>query len=116
MDKMNIFQSCLKDKNKIEVNFNVGCDVLVNPRSSSANPLELMKAFDDNSKEYQIWRSIFIKVKGHTEFDFLNDKKFKGLLYGSVKDFDFTVEELNILKGNGEKASQHEKDLYNEQF
>jgi hypothetical protein len=38
------------------------------------------------------------------------------MLYGSVKDFDFTVEELNILKGNGEKASQHEKDLYNEEF
>lgn len=116
IDEINISQIWFKDKNKIEFNFNVGCAVFVNPKSSSANPLELLKAFDDNSKEYQIWRSIFVKVKGHTEFDFLNDKKFKGMLYGSVKDFDFTVEELNILKGNGEKASQHEKDLYNEQF
>jgi hypothetical protein len=37
-------------------------------------------------------------------------------MFGKVSDLDFQIEELNILKANGEKATQIEKDEYNQKF
>lgn len=108
-------QVWFKEHNRIEFNFNLGCGVFVNQKSTSVNPFEILKAFDEGNNDYKIWRSIFVKVKGFSEFEFENKKLeiTEGLVFGKIKDFDFVIEDLNILKANGDKASNIEKDIYN---
>jgi hypothetical protein len=52
IDEINVSQFWFKENNRIEYNFNVGCGVFVNSKSTSANPLEILKALDENSKDY----------------------------------------------------------------
>jgi hypothetical protein len=89
IDEINVSQIWFKELNKVEWNLNVGCGVFVNDKSSSMNPMELLKAFDEENTDYKVWRSIFVKVHGSAELEFNNDVFLDGLVFGKVKEFDF---------------------------
>lgn len=87
LDDTYISQIWFKKDNIIEFNFNFGCGVVYNAKST-ASPLSIFKSLDIDSSEWLPWRTFFYSLRGDIKFDFKSIEQINGLLTGKIDTFN----------------------------
>lgn len=127
-----------KPENTVEYAFNFGCGIFTGPAPDS-NPISLFSNFmnakkpaqndddegEENSKEpllkekedkWEMFRSFFLAIHGKTQIEFQTSSLFNNqdFLQGKFKNFDFTIKELKVFKGqdNNEREMTSEEQFY----